>query len=142
MPTTNTAKLDAVTADNMEQREEENLELASSWWATIPVDLDVLIIDEIGKHISGGGMDWKVVNRGFEAARNPIPTYTASSASSFAIFTRLSYGNAIGLGLAEIVTDRLVDKTDWAPTRINGLTSLGLASIRTPIHLPAEQIPN
>jgi hypothetical protein len=51
----------------------------------------------------------------------------------------LSYGNAIGLGLAEIVTDRLVSHTDWQPTRINGLTSLGLASIRTPIHLPTDR---
>ncbi len=135
-----TAKLDAVTAANMEQREEENLELARSWVGTIPVDLDVLIIDEIGKHISGGGMDWKVVNRGFEAARNPYP-YVHRFERIFIIrdLHPLSYGNAIGLGLAEIVTDRLVNKTDWEPTRINGLTSLGLASIRTPIHLPTDR---
>ena len=43
------------------------------------------------------------------------------------------------MGLAEIVTDRLVNKTKWEPTHINGLTSLGLASIRTPIHLPTDR---
>ena len=43
------------------------------------------------------------------------------------------------MGLAEIVTDRLVNKTKWEPTCINGLTSLGLASIRTPIHLPTDR---
>jgi len=134
-----TAKLDAVTAGNMEQREQENLALARSWMATIPVDLDVLVIDEIGKHISGGGMDWKVVNRGFEAERNPYSYVHRFERIFIRDLSPLSYGNAIGLGLAEIVTDRLVSHTDWQPTRINGLTSLGLASIRTPIHLPTDR---
>ncbi len=134
-----TAKLDAVTAGNMEQREQENLALARSWMATIPVDLDVLVLDEIGKHISGGGMDWKVVNRGFEAERNPYSYIHKFERIFIRDLSPMSYGNAIGLGLAEIVTDRLVNKTDWQPTRINGLTSLGLASIRTPIHLPTDR---
>jgi hypothetical protein len=134
-----TAKLDAVTAEIMEQREEENLALAKSWMAKIPVDLDILVIDEIGKQISGGGMDWKVVNRGFEAERNPYPYVHSFERIFIRDLSPLSYGNSIGLGMAEMVTDRLVDKTEWEPTRINGLTSLGLASIRTPIHLPTDR---
>ncbi len=123
-----TAKLDAVTAGNMEQREQENLELARSWMATVPVDLDLLILDEIGKQFSGGGMDWKIVNRGMDGDRNPYPYIHKFERIFIRDLSPLSYGNAIGLGLAEIVTDRLVNKTDWGPTRINGLTSLGLAS--------------
>ena len=134
-----TAKLDAVTANTMEQREEANLVVARSWMATIPADLDVLVIDEIGKHISGGGMDWKVVNRGPEAERNPYSSVHRFERIFIRDLSPLTYGNAIGLGLAEIVTDRLVNKTDWDPTRINGLTSLDLASIRTPIHLPTDR---
>jgi hypothetical protein len=134
-----TAKLDAVTAGNMEQREEENLALARSWMATIPIDLDVLVIDEIGKQISGGGMDWKVVNRGFEAERNPYSYVHRFERIFIRDLSPLSYGNSIGMGLAEIVTDRLVNKTNWQATYINGLTSLGLASIRTPIHLPTDR---
>jgi hypothetical protein len=134
-----TAKLDAVTAGNMEQREQENLELARSWMATVPVDLDLLVLDEIGKQFSGGGMDWKIVNRGIDGDRNPYPYIHKFERIFIRDLSPLSYGNAIGLGLAEIVTDRLVNKTDWEPTRINGLTSLGLASIRTPIHLPTDR---
>jgi hypothetical protein len=134
-----TAKLDAVTAGNMEQREEENLELARSWMSTVPVDLDLLILDEIGKQFSGGGMDWKIVNRGIDGERNPYPYIHKFERIFIRDLSPLSYGNAIGLGLAEIVTDRLVNKTDWEPTRINGLTSLGLASIRTPIHFPTDR---
>ncbi|HUK18810.1 MAG TPA: hypothetical protein VLW65_20460, partial [Bryobacteraceae bacterium] len=56
----NTAKLDAVPVEVMEAREEENLALVKSWMARIPMDLDILIMDEIGKNISGAGMDTKV----------------------------------------------------------------------------------
>ena len=45
-------------------REEQNLALVKSWMAKIPVDLDILVLDEIGKNIRGAGMDTKVVNRG------------------------------------------------------------------------------
>jgi len=51
----------------------------------------------------------------------------------------LSYGNAIGIGVVDITTDRLVSKIDWVPTRTNALTSLGLSTIRTPIHLPTDR---
>ncbi len=55
----------------MEAREAENLALVKSWMAKIPVDADVLILDEIGKNISGAGMDTKVVNRGVQGQYNP-----------------------------------------------------------------------
>jgi hypothetical protein len=57
----------------MEQREEENLALVKSWMATIPMDLDILIMDEIGKNISGAGMDTKVANRSVQGQYNPWP---------------------------------------------------------------------
>src|SRR5215468_9144427 len=69
----NTGKLEAVPVELMEQREEENLELVKSWMPRIPCDLDVLVLDEIGKNISGAGMDTKVVNRGVNAEYNPWP---------------------------------------------------------------------
>ena len=69
----NTAKLDAVPVEQMEQREEENLALVKSWMARVPFDLDILMLDEIGKNISGAGMDTKVVNRGVNGEYNPWP---------------------------------------------------------------------
>lgn len=58
-----TAHLEAVPVENMEKREEELLALAKSWMGRLPFDLDILMLDEIGKNISGAGMDTKVVNR-------------------------------------------------------------------------------
>jgi hypothetical protein len=69
----NTAKVDAVVVELMEQREEENLALVKSWMGKIPTDLDILIIDEIGKNISGAGMDTKVINRSVQGHFNPFP---------------------------------------------------------------------
>ena len=68
----NTAKLDAVPADCMEQRDEENLALAKSWMPGLPCDVDVLVVDEMGKNISGTGMDAKVVNRGPSSESQPL----------------------------------------------------------------------
>lgn len=134
----NTAKLDAVPVEVMEQREEENLALVKSWMARIPCDLDLLILDEIGKNISGAGMDTKIVNRGVNGEYNPWegPKFNR-------IFIRdlseLTYNSAVGLGMADVVTDRLVKRIDWTPTIINSLTANTPAAIRTPVHFPSDR---
>jgi hypothetical protein len=134
----NTGKLDAVPVEAMEQREEENLALVKTWMARIPCDLDLLILDEIGKNISGAGMDTKVVNRGVNGEYNPW-----EGPKFHRIFIRdlseLTYNSAIGLGMADVVTDRLVNRTDWKPTIINSLTANTPAAIRTPVHFPTDR---
>ena len=135
----NTAQLTAVPVETMERREEELLSLAKSWMGKIPMDLDILILDEIGKTISGAGMDTKVVNRGVQGQYNPWP-----DAPSFErIFVRdlspMSYGNGVGLGMADVIHDRLLEKIDWTPTRINSLTASTPAAIRTPTHYPSDR---
>ena len=67
----NTARLDAVPAHCIERRDEENLALAKSLMPKLPCDVDILIVDRIGKNISGTGMDAKVVNRGPGCEYNP-----------------------------------------------------------------------
>src|SRR5579862_1936191 len=69
----NTAQLTAVPVENMERAEEELLALVKSWMGRIPMPLDILILDEIGKDISGAGMDTKVVNRSVNGESNPWP---------------------------------------------------------------------
>jgi hypothetical protein len=134
----NTAKIDAVPAAVMEQREEENLALAKTWMGKIPMDLDILVVDEMGKQISGAGMDTKVINRGI---RNAAPY--AYLPKFERIFVRnlspLSYGNATGVGMADVVTDRLVNAIDWNATHINALTASAVPSIFTPVHFPGDR---
>jgi hypothetical protein len=134
----NTGKLDAVPVEVMEQREEENLELAKSWMARIPCDLDILVLDEIGKNISGAGMDTKVVNRGVNGEYNPWPGIPKFQRVFVRNLSEKTYNSAVGLGMADVVTDRLVNRIDWQPTMINSLTANTPAAIRVPIHFPSD----
>jgi hypothetical protein len=135
----NTAKLDAVPVEAMEQREEANLALVKSWMARIPVDADILILDEIGKNISGAGMDTKVVNRSVFGEYNPWPDTPRFERLFVRDLSELTYNSGVGLGLADVVTNRLVDRIDWEPTWINSLTANTPAAIRTPIHFPTDR---
>jgi hypothetical protein len=135
----NTAKLDAVPVEVMEEREMENLALVKTWMARIPMDLDVLILDEIGKNISGAGMDTKVANRGVNGEYNPWDTAPKFNRIFVRDLSALTYNSAVGLGMADIVTDRLVKRTNWEPTIINSLTANTPAAVRTPIHFPTDR---
>jgi hypothetical protein len=135
----NTAKIDAVPVEVMEAREEENLALVKSWMATIPMDLDILIMDEIGKNISGAGMDTKVANRGVQGQYNPWPDTPQFQRIFVRNLSEHTYNSAVGMGMADVVTERLVKRIDWEPTWINSLTANTPAAIRTPIHFPTDR---
>jgi hypothetical protein len=136
----NTAQLTPVMVEEMEQKEQELLALVKSWMATIPVpEVDMLILDEIGKNISGAGMDTKVVNRGVHGQYNPWPDTPAIHRIFIRDLTPVSYGNGVGLGMADVISDRLYQKINWVPTRINSLTASTPAAIRLPILFPTDR---
>jgi hypothetical protein len=134
----NTAKLAAVPADVMEQREEELLALSKTWAATLPCDLDLLIVDEIGKNYSGAGMDTKIVNRGVEGEINPWPGLPHVERIFARALSEHSYGNASGVGMAEVVTDRLAAAIDNHATWLNVLTATTPRCGKLPIHFPTD----
>jgi hypothetical protein len=134
-----TARLEAVPAEGMEAREEELLALAKSWMGRIPLDLDVLIVDEIGKNISGAGMDTKVVNRSVSGEYNLWPDAPRIERIFVRALSDLSYNNAVGIGMADVTTDRLVNRIDWNATRVNSLTASTPTAIRTPIHYATDR---
>lgn len=136
----NTGQVTAVAVEDMERREEELLALAKSWMGRIPCDLDILMIDELGKNFSGAGMDTKVVNRSVQGAYNPWDTAPNFERIFVRGISEHSYRNAVGLGMADIVHDRLVDQVDWIPTQINSLTASTPAAIRTPLHFPSDRL--
>jgi hypothetical protein len=134
-----TAQITAVPVEEMEKKEEELLRLVKSWMGRIPLDLDVLILDEIGKNISGAGMDTKVVNRGVYGEYNPWPGAPRIERIFIRGLSDLSYGNGVGLGMADVVSDRLLARIDWNPTQINSLTASTPAAIRTPVHFAKDR---
>jgi hypothetical protein len=134
------AKLEAVHADRLEQREEELLELVKSWMARVPVEtLDLLIVDQMGKDISGTGMDTKVVNRSIHGGANCFDTAPFIHRVFAREISDRSYGNAVGVGLADVITDRLLAKIDWDATYLNSLTACTPPGIQIPIHFPTDR---
>lgn len=136
-----TAGLTAVPVESMERKEEENLALVKSWMARIPASaVDILIIDEIGKNFSGAGMDTKVVNRSVNGEYNPWDTAPPIQRIYLRGISEHSYGNGVGVGMADVCHDRILPKINWAPTHINSLTANTPAAIRTPIHFPSDHL--
>ena len=134
----NTAQLTAVPIQSMEQREEELLVQVKSWMGKIPFDAHILMLDQIGKPISGSGLDTKVANRGVYGETNSWPDTPKFDRLYLRDLHPNSYGNAVGLGMADVIHDRLLAKVDWEPTTINSVTSSSLAAIRTPAHFPTD----
>ncbi|HZS54666.1 MAG TPA: hypothetical protein VFA65_09705 [Bryobacteraceae bacterium] len=139
-----TAGLIAVSSghglESMVAREEKLLAEVKSWMAKLPApETDILIVDEIGKNISGAGMDTKVINRTVNGHYNPFPDIPTVHRIYARALSDLTYHSGVGLGMADVVTDRLVNDIDWKPTYINSLTASTPACIRTPIHFPNDK---
>jgi hypothetical protein len=84
-------------------------------------------------------MDLKVVNRGVHGEYNPWPNTPTVQRIFIRSLSDLSYGNAVGIGLADVIHDRLLDKVDVAAGRTNARTSGSLAAVRTPLHFPSDR---
>ncbi|REK19188.1 MAG: DUF2088 domain-containing protein [Planctomycetota bacterium] len=135
-----TAYVQAVAPEEFEAREKELLVLAKKLLARLPFDkIDLLIIDEIGKNISGTGMDTNVVGRKFHvhsAARSEFPKVKRIIIRGL---TEATHGNATGIGLAEFCTRRAIEQTDVETTRINCLTAGHMSAAMLPIDFPTDR---
>jgi hypothetical protein len=104
-------------------------------------ELDVLIIDEMGKNISGAGMDTHVIGRGTMPSI-PETEWGGPNIRILAVLdlTAPSHGNATALGLADLTTRRLIEKVDWQATLINMRTSGegGILRGRLPMIMPTS----
>ncbi|MBI5581104.1 MAG: DUF362 domain-containing protein [Deltaproteobacteria bacterium] len=97
----------------------------------LPVDhLDLLIVEQIGKNISGAGMDPNVIGFWRRGGGERKPDYRVLLALDL---TPESHGNALGIGLADVTTRRLVGKVDWEVTYKNALTSKKFTGVRMPM---------
>ena len=136
----NTAELHAVGAQDMVPQEERLLSRVKGWKPNLPVDsVDLLIVDEIGKDISGAGMDTKVVNRGGPQGPNSWRGVPAVQRIYVRDLSGNTYGNAIGMGFADIVHDRLVRQVDLKATWVNALTASVTYPAFTPVHFPTDR---
>jgi hypothetical protein len=116
-----TAKVDVILPKDFYEQEKELLRLAKLWLGRLPFDaLDLLIVDEMGKNISGTGMDPNVIGRTCIQKHPKLPKIRQ-------LFIRdlsaESDGNALGIGMADLTTKRLVDKINRVFTGVNVITT-------------------
>lgn len=128
-----TAKIAAVLPEELEAREKELLVLAKKWIPRLPFDrCHILLIDQIGKNISGTGMDTNVIGRKFNDHKAVDDEYPKVKSIVVRSLTEETHGNATGLGMAEFCRTRVIGQTDVVKTRINCLTGG---------HVPAAMFP-
>jgi hypothetical protein len=115
------------------------LERARRLMGRLPFDqIDVLIVGELGKNYSGAGMDPNVIGRLMVETQ---PDFARPVVTRLAVLdvSDESHGNIVGVGFADLTTERLVARMDPAPFRINVLTSCFLERARIPITLPTDR---
>ncbi|MFB3920171.1 MAG: lactate racemase domain-containing protein [Terriglobia bacterium] len=132
-----TCALRAARPDHIVSMEEELLMFARPLLPRLPFSrLHLLIVDELGKNISGTGMDTNVIGRGFEM-------YPVEGPHIGMIYVRdltpESGGNAVGMGLADVIHDRFYQKIDFQKTYLNSRVSLNPAPSKLPMHLPSDR---
>lgn len=134
-----TAKLAAMPVAEMPRRERELFQEARSLMPRLPVeDLDLLIVNEIGKNYSGSGMDVNVIGR-WRLAGIPEPSSPRIKRIAALRLSPQSEGNAQGVGLADVVTRRLVDAVDPAATYMNSIVSTFVQRAFIPITMPTDR---
>jgi len=131
------AALRAADAGGILAMEEACLELARPLVARLPFPkIDILIVEEIGKNISGTGMDTKIIGRGVEVHPGETPRIRLIYVRDL---TPESDGNALGVGLADAIHERLYRQIDLPKMYANALTSMNPPMPRIPIFWSSDQ---
>ncbi len=133
------AHLELIEAGDIVEREQELLVRAKELMPVLPSSrIDLLIIDRIGKNISGLGLDPNVTGRwfGFNSLWQDTPDIERIAILDLSEET---HGNAVGLGLADFCTQQLVDKMDQAATYLNALTAHFTVPAKIPMYFSTDK---
>jgi hypothetical protein len=134
-----TAEIVALEPETIFDEEPRLLERARGLMGRLPFDqIDLLVVGEIGKNYSGAGMDPNVIGRLMVETQ---PDFERPIVTRLVVLdvSDESHGNIVGVGFADLTTDRLVSKLDPDAFRINVLTSCCLERARIPITLPTDR---
>ena len=135
-----TAEIVAVAPDEIERREPGFLQQVKAWMPRLPFDrAELLMVDQIGKNISGSGMDTNVVGR----KRNDHAAIEGETPDIHHIYLRgltaQTHGNACGIGLAELCHRRVVENMDRHITQLNCITAGHVTGAMIPIEFETDR---
>ena len=134
-----TALIDLLKPEEIVEKEKALLKKAKELIPFLPFNqMDILIVDEMGKNISGAGMDTNVMGRNLfiGGTKSNKPKITRIFVRDL---TEESHGNATGIGMADYTTNRLVDKIDHTSTRINCMTGMAPENGRVPVFFERDR---
>ena len=133
------AQLEGFTADTVVEGDQRLLRRSRELMPSLPVDdIDVLIIDEMGKNISGAGMDTNIIGR-WMVEGEPEPVSPRIKRIAILDLTPESHGNATTYGLADFMSRKLFDKIDFPITTKNMFTSGFLLRCRMPLVFESDE---
>ena len=133
-----TAIVEALLSDTLVQREVELQAKAKSLMGRLYFsDIDILLIDRMGKEISGAGFDPNITGRNHRG----VTGFDDPKVQKIVVLdlTKMTNGNATGLGLADVITHKLYDAIDYPSTYANVITSAYLDGALIPIAMPTDQ---
>jgi len=134
-----TAFMDLLKPEELIEKEKVLLKRARRLISSIPFDqMDILILDEMGKNISGTGMDTNVIGRRL-FIRGPKPRKPKITRIFVRDVTEESHGNALGIGMADYITKRLFDKIDYPSMAVNCLTGMIPENGRVPVFFERDR---
>ncbi|MEA3408674.1 MAG: DUF2088 domain-containing protein [Chloroflexota bacterium] len=134
------ADLVGLHPDEIVAREPRLLMRAKDLCAKIPFhDIDIALVERMGKDISGTGMDCYVIGRKRIIGEPEWPEAPQISSLVVLDLTEASHGNGLGVGLADFTTQRLVDKLDWKAMRTNVMTSGYIERTKLPLVYESAQ---
>ncbi len=135
-----TARIAAVAPEEFEDREKELLVLAKQWMPSLPFKTaDMLLIDEIGKNISGTGMDTNIIGRKHNDHKAAEDEYPKIKRIAVRGLTEATHGNATGLGMSEFCLTRVVEQRNGKITSINCITGGHPEAAMIPIDFSTDQ---
>lgn len=135
-----TALIEGALPADFVSHEERWLVQAKQWLPKLPVDhLDILIVNQIGKDISGTGLDTNIVGRKFNDHEARPEEYPKIKRICVRGLTPGSKGNATGIGIAEFCRSEIVDQLDREATRVNCLTSGHITAAMIPVDYPDDR---
>jgi hypothetical protein len=139
-----TAEIAVLPPESIVSEENRLFQKATALLARLPFDdIDLLIVDRMGKDISGSGMDTNVIGRDIAGYISSLhgdgPVTPRVSRIFVRELTPASNGNGVGIGMADFTTARLVQSLNLQYTYMNALTSLGLLPAKIPIYFETDR---
>ena len=139
-----TAEMRVMRPESIAVEEEKLFVKASSLMPALPFEeVDLLIVDFMGKDVSGAGMDPNIIGRSVQGYACSLHPNGERKRHVSRIFVReltpATNGNAIGIGLADFTTSRAVRRANWPVTYTNSLTAITPATAKIPIHFETDE---